>query len=126
MRVLIADDDAEIRYLVGQVLRHACADVEIFEARDGAEALAVHADVAADAVLLDFRMPGGPDGLAVARHIRNGDSAQMIVLLTADASDLELQAQANEIDVRVWHKLDMVRLPEFLMEGRDSRRGRRR
>jgi signal transduction histidine kinase/CheY-like chemotaxis protein len=54
--VLIADDDAGFRQVLGQLLT-GVAD-HIVETEDGAQALAVIADRSVDLVLTDLRMPG--------------------------------------------------------------------
>lgn len=55
-RVLVADDEPQVRRLVSAVLRRdGC---EVFEARDGIEALAVASDLdRLDAVISDVEMP---------------------------------------------------------------------
>ena len=54
-RILVVDDDAHIRELVGVFLRKEGLDV--YEANDGIEALQRLATIKADLVILDVMMP---------------------------------------------------------------------
>ncbi|MDI3421618.1 response regulator transcription factor [Streptomyces luteolus] len=77
-RVLVVDDEPEVRYAVEDGLA-----VEGYEVRGAADGLAALADVAAwepDVVVLDVLMPG-LDGLAVCRRLRAlGDRTPVLVL----------------------------------------------
>ena len=83
-RILIADDDAGVR----EGLAEAIADLghAVAEAADGAAALAAAARLAPDAVLLDLRMPGALDGMAVLRQLRARPAPPLTAILTAYAS----------------------------------------
>ena len=66
--VLVVEDEALIRMSVSAVLRDA--GFEVIEAASAAEAdiaLAAHPEV--DTLFSDVELPGGPNGLALARHI---------------------------------------------------------
>ena len=84
--VLVVDDEPLVRRFVGAVLRRA--GFTVLEAGDGEEALAVHADHAAElrAVLLDLTMPrlGGEETL---RELRARDAELPIVLSSGYALD---------------------------------------
>lgn len=82
-RVLVADDDEDIRDLIGVSLTHECAF-----ARDGAEAIDALSRQRIDLVVLDVMMPH-VDGLEVLRRIRTSpDHAHLpVVLLTAKVSE---------------------------------------
>ncbi|GJD48916.1 Transcriptional regulatory protein ZraR [Methylobacterium crusticola] len=83
--VLIVDDDPALRDSLAETvadLGHAVA-----RAASGREALAHLAGPAAiDAVLLDLRMPGEVDGMAVLRALRAREDAPPVAILTAYAS----------------------------------------
>lgn len=84
-QILVVDDEAGIRDLVGQYLRNEGFDVDV--AADGAEALARFRGRPPDLVVLDLRLPG-IDGLDVLREIRRTSSAYVIVLTArADETD---------------------------------------
>ncbi|MFC7478140.1 sigma-54-dependent transcriptional regulator [Dankookia sp. GCM10030260] len=82
--ILIADDDAGVR----EGLAEAVIDLghTVVEAADGDMALATAARVAPDAVLLDLRMPGALDGMAVLRRLRARPTPPPVAILTAYAS----------------------------------------
>jgi DNA-binding NtrC family response regulator len=81
-RILIADDDAAVR----DGMAEAVADLghAVTAVADGEAALA--AAGGADAVLLDLRMPGALDGMAVLRRLRARPAPPPIAILTAYAS----------------------------------------
>ena len=80
-RVLVADDDPSVRFVLAKAMEAAGHDV--IQAEDGdAAARAIDAG-GVDLALVDVRMPGR-DGFAVLDHARGkGDGAPAIVLLTA-------------------------------------------
>ena len=84
-RILVVDDEAAIRELVGSYLRTEGFDVA--EAVDGEDALAQIAQRAPDLIVLDLRLPG-ISGLDVLREIRRTSSVYVIVLTArADEAD---------------------------------------
>jgi DNA-binding response OmpR family regulator len=83
--ILVADDDEHILELVSLYLRRA--GYQVVTARDGDEALAREKDHRPDLLILDVMMPG-PDGLQVARALRQKGDVP-IVLLTARGSDVD-------------------------------------
>jgi CheY-like chemotaxis protein len=98
-RVVLAEDDEELRRMLGSALRRDGYDVS--EARDGREALAVLRSALAfgsreppiELVVSDVRMPGasGLDILAVARDM---DPSLPVILMTAfDDGDVREQAR---------------------------------
>lgn len=83
--ILVADDDEHILELVSLYLRRA--GYGVITAKDGDEALARERDHRPDLLILDVMMPG-PDGLQVARQLRQKGDVP-IVLLTARGSDID-------------------------------------
>ena len=84
-RILIVDDDAEIRMLVRNVLERA--GYEVATARDGVQAIDLLAKSDYDVVLLDVMMPG-VNGLEVVESLRRDNSPVLAhtYLLTASLS----------------------------------------
>jgi DNA-binding NtrC family response regulator len=78
--ILIIDDDAALR----EGLAEALVDLghEVLEAGNGEAGLALQATRAADAVLLDLRMPG-LDGMEVLRRLRAHPAPPPVAILTA-------------------------------------------
>src|SRR5688572_27262452 len=82
-RILVAEDDRDIRRLVADVLTHAGFEVAI--ATDGPSAMREVRQARPDLLVLDLGLPG-MDGLDVARTIRR-ESDLPIIMLTARADE---------------------------------------
>jgi two-component system alkaline phosphatase synthesis response regulator PhoP len=84
-RILVAEDDRDIRQLVADVLEHAGFEVAL--AVDGPSAVRDARQLEPDLLVLDLGLPG-LDGLDVARAIRRGSDLPIIMLTArADESD---------------------------------------
>ncbi|MDQ5854635.1 MAG: response regulator transcription factor [Chloroflexota bacterium] len=83
MKILIADDDLELRELIGFALRQA--GYLVIQAAGGAEALRVFDDEQPDLVILDVNMPE-MNGLEVCRRIR-AEATTPIMMLTVRSSE---------------------------------------
>jgi DNA-binding NtrC family response regulator len=79
-KILIVDDDHDLRAVVGDVLRDE--DFIVSEAKDGVEAIAAVKKNAPDGILLDLKMPG-MDGIEVMQEIRKIDSHIPVIIMTA-------------------------------------------
>jgi DNA-binding NarL/FixJ family response regulator len=86
IRVVLVDDDAELRQLLRIILRLE-ADFEVVaEAGDGKSAIAVTADQQPDLVLLDLQMPV-MDGLEALPLIRQSAPDATVVVLSGFPSE---------------------------------------
>lgn len=86
IRVLIADDQALVRYGLRLVLE-AEDDIDVVgEAADGAAAVAAAADLVPDVILMDVRMPG-TDGIQATRELAARLPATRVLVLTTYDSD---------------------------------------
>ncbi|HEX4190714.1 MAG TPA: response regulator [Marmoricola sp.] len=98
-RIVIADDDADIRELVVFKLRHA--GHEVLPVADGTAAVEACLAKTPDLVILDVMMPG-MSGLEAARVLRAEESMTgvPIIMLTARAqeSDIEQGFEAGADD----------------------------
>lgn len=83
--ILIVDDDAQIRQLVGKFLREH--GYRVTTARDGREMRQALAAAAIDLVILDIMLPGG-NGLDLCKEIRSRSSLP-VVMLTARGSETD-------------------------------------
>lgn len=84
-RILVVDDEANIRRIVASYLR---ADgFEVVEAADGRSALTAFDRAAPDLVILDVMMPGG-DGIEVLRELRRRSDVY-VIMLTARAEETD-------------------------------------
>jgi DNA-binding response OmpR family regulator len=80
MRILIVEDDRQLRASMTRGLREATHVVE--QAATGAQAIGMAAANPFDVMILDVRLPD-IDGLAVCRAVRGGGSRLPILMLTA-------------------------------------------
>src|SRR5713101_5963997 len=67
-RVLVDDDDKDVRELVETILRNA--GFAVTSVADGAAALAIIERQAVDLAVVDMRLPGGLNGLETVRRAR--------------------------------------------------------
>ena len=104
IRVLLAEDDPEMRWALAWYLRHD--GYEVVEVKDGTELEAViraatdgtYGEEPVDLVVSDVRMPG-KSSLEVLRGLRRVDWVVPIVLITAFGS-AEVHAEARRLGVR--------------------------
>lgn len=101
MRILVADDDADLRALIGFTLMQAGFD--ICTAADGEGALQVFQRDSPDMVLLDINMPE-PNGLRVCREIRGRSPVPIMMLTVRDVEEDLIEAFDSGAD-------DYVRKP---------------
>jgi DNA-binding response OmpR family regulator len=119
--LLIVDDDASIRRLVTVTL-DGVAGFRLVEAADGPAALEVFAAERPAVVLLDIEMPGGPDGVEVARRIRDldGGAEPRIVMLTGASEESTreraLAAGADLFLTKPFSPLELLRLVDAIGE----------
>ena len=83
-RVLLVDDEANIRRMVGALLQSE--GYETVEAADGNAGVARLVDDAPDVVLLDLMMPPSPDGLATLEQIRKRAPHIPVVMMSGKAN----------------------------------------
>jgi DNA-binding response OmpR family regulator len=84
-KILVVDDEANLRNLVGSYLR--AEDFEVIEAADGAGAVEAVRTRKPDLVILDVKMPG-LDGIEALRQIRSFSDVY-VVMLTARAEETD-------------------------------------
>src|SRR5947208_9693561 len=82
-RILIVDDDADIRTILAD--RLAARGHEIIESTDGLKALEICARELPDLMLLDLDLPGA-DGLTVLERLRQENLPPTVVVITAFAT----------------------------------------
>jgi two-component system response regulator MprA len=83
MRILVVDDEPQLRRALERALKLEGYDVD--QAADGEEALAAMSEASPDAVVLDVLMPRR-DGLEVCRELRSrGDRTPVLMLTARDA-----------------------------------------
>ncbi len=106
LRVLLGEDDPQMRSLVAGALRSEGFEVD--EAADGERMLERAATVALesgpryDLVVSDVRMPAA-DGFRVAASFRAGDASLPVILMTAFGDD-DSSARAAQLGVTMFYK----------------------
>ena len=107
MRILLADDDGELRLAIGSMLRYD--GHEVVEVRDGCRlldevgtAIMDGATIPADLIITDQRMPG-VTGLSLLAGLRQSDLTTPVVLMTAFATP-EFHREAARLGARVMDK----------------------
>ena len=79
-RILVVDDDSDVRFMLRRYLSRHGFDVEVAE--DGARLRALIGDQEFDLVVLDLNMPG-EDGISLARFLRDNHPVGIIMLTAA-------------------------------------------
>ncbi len=112
-KILIVDDQREIRELVAATLR--IGPYQIFQAANGPEALDVVRRERPDLILLDVMMQaGGMDGFEACRRIKTdmetGNSFIMMLTARGQKSDLEqgYAAGANDYFTKPFSPLELM------------------
>jgi two-component system nitrogen regulation response regulator GlnG len=80
-RILIADDEKDMRWLLSSILKEEGYEVE--EADTGKKALALLKQSPPDLVLLDLKFQGGVDGIEVLKKIKLISPDTSVLILTA-------------------------------------------
>ena len=114
-KVLVVDDDAHIRELVGIFLERE--GLHVFEAANGREALTKLEKVRADLVILDVMMPE-MDGWELCRRLRqSGDLPLLILTAKGETNDKVKGFQLGSDDylVKPFEPAEMVARVKALM-----------
>lgn len=89
MKVLVIDNDADVRHLLDIRLRQANFDVQTVPT--GEIAREVLPSQKPDVVITEVRLPG-IDGLALTREIKKKAHAPLVILLTGQTGDADIVA----------------------------------
>ena len=119
IRVLLADDHQIVRYGLRTVLSQEPGIEVVGEASDGAQAVALAAQLCPDVVLMDVVMPD-MDGIEATRRIRQTCAASRVLVLTSFAEDTHvrqaIQAGAIGYLLKDILKTDLVRAIRAAMQ----------
>jgi len=119
-RIVVADDDADIRDLV--VLKLESSGHEVVAVADGAAAVEVSRADSPDLILLDVMMPG-MNGLDACRAIRSepGLATVPVILLTARAQSADIEegvsAGATDYVVKPFSPRELATRVDALLGG---------
>lgn len=109
-RVLIADDEPDIRFMARMILRRGGFTVD--EVASGEEAVHAVDGRDYDVAVLDQRMPG-LTGIETARKLRGHGHRLPIVIFSAYL-DEDVESQAAEMELTTLSKSDVQKLPALL------------
>ncbi|MEP7227634.1 MAG: sigma-54 dependent transcriptional regulator [Gemmatimonadales bacterium] len=82
-QVLLVDDEANIRRMLGALLRNE--GFTVTEAANGNAALLIMDEADPDVVLLDLMMPPGPDGLETLTRMRDQGRSAPVIMMSGKA-----------------------------------------
>ena len=125
-RVLVVEDEADIRRLVSIKLKGAGYDVST--ANDGEEGLAAAVRDKPDLVVSDVMMPK-KDGFTMVREIREalGPEAPAVIMLTARGQDTDvatgLDSGADDYIVKPFAPRELVARIQVVMLRHERQRG---
>jgi CheY-like chemotaxis protein len=117
MKLLIVDDNDGIRRLLRRTLAEIASNV--WECKDGSDALAAYEEHRPDIVLMDIRMPL-MDGLTATRQIRKYDPSARIIVITEYEGD-DMRAAALEAGaLECIQKCEISSLPDVISSMTDT------
>jgi len=97
-KILIVEDEADIREALKSIFATTDKDYELYEAVDGAEAISKYKKFNPDLILLDILMPE-VDGLQVVKKVLTYNPKANILIITA-LGDKRIVAQAVRMGVK--------------------------
>jgi DNA-binding response OmpR family regulator len=102
-RILIVDDEREIRHLLGEFLTARGYSVQVVETGRQALDLCTHSDSHFDAALVDWTLPGidGPDVMA---QLRDSQPACHIFAITGHADQVVSASAVGDLVEEVFRK----------------------
>jgi len=111
-KILIVDDQPEVRELVEVTLRSE--DCRILQAETGNDAIKVAKAEKPDVIIMDIMMPGGMDGIEAARILKNDPETKdcTLIMLTAKGQEADKEegfnAGADDYFVKPFSPLELI------------------
>lgn len=115
-KILIVDDQVEVRDLVEVTLRSG--DYRVFQAASGDAAVEMAGRENPELIIMDVMMPGEMDGLEATRRIKSNPETQkcIVLLLTGRSQDADRQrgidAGADDYFIKPFSPLELIRKVE--------------
>ncbi|NVL92372.1 MAG: response regulator [Desulfobacterales bacterium] len=119
-KILIVDDQVEVRELVEVTLRSG--DYQVLQAENGKKAIEIARAEKPDLIIMDIMMPGDTDGLEATRVLKNDPHTTgcPIIILTAkgqeDDREQGLEAGADDYFVKPFSPLQLIQKVEEVLE----------
>ena len=112
-KILIVDDQLEVRELVDVTLR--VGDYEILKAESGEKGIEIVKAEKPELIIMDVMMPGGMDGLAAVRKIKSDPETKgcKVIMLTAKGQEADRKAgfEAHPTSNATTHESTILVLP---------------
>lgn len=118
-KILVVDDEQDIRELLEATLRRG--RYEVLAAENGEQAIQLARSEKPDVILMDIMMPGWLDGLETTRLIKNDPTTSRccVVMLTGKGREIDLEkgfrAGADDYFVKPFSPLKLLRKVEELL-----------
>jgi two-component system nitrogen regulation response regulator NtrX len=109
-QVLLVDDEANIRRMLGALLQTEGFDV--VEAPNGNSALLMLGAIDPDVVLLDLLMPPGPDGLETLTRMRDRGALAPVIMMSGKA---QLNDAVRAVQLGAFQFLEKPLTPESVL-----------
>ena len=115
-KILIVDDQPEVRRLVDVTLRFD--EYHILQAENGEQGVAMALEHKPDLIIMDVMMPGKIDGLEATRRIKGNPetSGCTVIMLTAKGQQVDQdagrKAGAEDYFIKPFSPLDLIRRVE--------------
>jgi len=107
--ILIIDDDADIRYTIGQICDYK--GWHAFKAEGLAQAMSTLKEKCMDVIIVDYHMPNA-DGIQVVKEIRKLYSATPIIVLTVEETEdvfrRFIEAGADDYSIKPVKPVDLI------------------
>src|SRR6476620_10043569 len=109
-QVLLVDDEANIRRMLGALLQTEVFDV--VEAPNGNSALLMLGAIDPDVVLLDLLMPPGTDGLETLTRMRDRGALAPVIMMSGKA---QLNDAVRAVQLGAFQSLEKPLPPESVL-----------
>jgi len=104
--ILVVDDDDDVRTMVSELPIEA--GFQVAAAATGWEAIALIEERKFDLVVADIRLPGGLDGLAMARHVRLRQPALKCLFISGNSDPVVCDPALDEFVAKPFRPFELV------------------
>ena len=118
-KILVVDDQLEVRELVSVTLRSD--DYQVIQAESGEKAVEVARAEKPDLIIMDIMMPGEIDGIEATHIIKNDPETKdcQIVMLTSKGQQVDrekgFEAGADDYFVKPFSPLELIKKVEEIL-----------
>jgi CheY-like chemotaxis protein len=116
-KILVVDDNHDIRFLLAQMLSRLGYDVS--SADGGENGLSIFLKNEFDMVLSDYEMPG-MDGVALACNVKNSAPHTRVVIMTGAGRESVLSRKSTAVDEVISKPFTLAEIAETLQNLSDK------